>query len=80
MRDLDWIYAVRDRVLADIRANPPRGPLLGEPAPRERKPCRYGHLDGRRDNGYCIGCDLERKRRRARKVAPGRSEGAVGGA
>ena len=64
MRALAELQFIRDRVIADIRANPPRGPLLGEPGPREPKPCKRGHRDGRRANGYCIGCDLARKRAR----------------
>jgi hypothetical protein len=66
MRDLDWIYAVRDRVLAEIKANPPRGPLLVES--RRSGTCKRGHVGGiveRKGHRFCAECERERKRRKA---------------
>lgn len=64
MRDREWLDAVRDRVLAEIKAHPPVGPLLLE-EPTETRPfapaCKRGHA--RTAPGTCQEC-----RRMGRKI------------
>lgn len=65
---LEDLAFIRDRVMAEIRANPSQRPYLGEPAPRPPKTvCKHGHiigLVGRTSSGQCRGCDQLRKRQR----------------
>jgi len=67
VKSLADLRFIAERVLADIRANPPTGPLLGE-APagsRKRDVCRRGHVGApKRSNGGCVEC--YRAGRRAR--------------
>lgn len=64
MRTIEELVFIRDRVLTWMAENPPPlGSLLGEPAPRLSKPCKWGHTEGRRADSHCIGCDVDRKRR-----------------
>lgn len=58
------LHAIRDRVLAEIAANPPTGPLLGE-SPRVET-CRAGHPLVPRSGGrrYCPPCRNARRRER----------------
>ncbi len=71
MRPIDEIRFIYDRVMAEIKANPPRGPLLVEheptPAPEA---CARGHVDwfARKDGQR--GCRTCRKAyRRAKRQA-----------
>lgn len=67
MRPLAELQFIRDRVLAEIRANPPMGPLLGKkPIGRPRKPaCPRGHVNPQRyKGGHCVLCDRDRQRAR----------------
>jgi hypothetical protein len=63
VRSPDELRFILARVLAEIRANPPGGPLLTERGLRHhRTTCLRGHdKEGRRD---CPTCERDRKRRR----------------
>lgn len=63
--DLRFIAA---RVLAEVRATPATGPLLGTPEPRARASvCKRGHVEaGRTNGGHCRECERERKQRARR--------------
>lgn len=69
MRPISELRFIAARVWAEIRANPPRGPLLGEADPET---CRRGHTafvrraDGRR---RCSECDRQRPRGRRAEVS-----------
>jgi hypothetical protein len=64
MRPRAYLDFVRDRVLAEIRATPPTGPLLTElPPPTTSRPCKRGHDTGRYRDGQCIACKALRDRR-----------------
>lgn len=56
---------IRDRVLAEIRATPPAGPLLTDHEPQPaRETCKRGHpLSQRSGQRYCRVCNAERVRR-----------------
>ena len=71
MRDRAWLDFIRDRVLAEIRANPSQHPYLGEERvghrPR-RETCDRGHqLTGDGTKRRCLEC--RRLRQRARRSA-----------
>lgn len=69
MRSLDDLVFIRDRVLAEIRANPSVRPYLGE-ASRAQATCREGHpISGLGRQRRCAECHAAWKRQR-------RAEGA----
>lgn len=69
MRPRDELDFIRDRVLAEIKANPPRGPLLTEmPPTRPSRTCKRGHVGAdRRRDGQCVVCDMEKPTKRRKK-------------
>lgn len=65
MRDLATVKFILARVMDEIRANPPSGPLLVEtPTRRPDWECRYGHLAWAWRSGlwYCADCRNARRR------------------
>ena len=71
MRPLADLRFIAARVIAEVRATPPSGPLLTEPrGPRARKTaCKNGHADaGRTKSRQCRACERERKRRDRRNA------------
>lgn len=68
MRSLDDLRFIAARVLAEVRATPPTGPLLGtdHPVGRPRaEVCMRGHEGAGRDRqGHCRACRRERRRER----------------
>jgi hypothetical protein len=68
VRTREELKFILDRVISEIRANPPHGPLLGE-APRGRPKsatCKRGHEAGRDKQGHCYECERVRKGRDGR--------------
>lgn len=58
MRPQEELRFIRDRVMAEIRANPPQGPLLTDH-------CRNGHVSPEREaDGHCKECRRDGRRRR----------------
>ena len=72
MRPREYLDAVRDRVLAEIRANPPTGPLLTEkPARPLPDACKAGHVGMMVRHGPNRRCsECERLRKAARRKEP----------
>jgi hypothetical protein len=71
MRPRDELDFIRDRVLAEIRANPSTEPLLG-PKRSKRTQCRRGHtawVVSGRGKRICRTCDVLRKRTSRQEVA-----------
>jgi hypothetical protein len=70
VRDRATLDFIRDRVLADIAANPSIRPYLGEDAPRvghrpRREACDLGHpIVTRNGRRQCVECDRARSRAR----------------
>lgn len=68
MRDIATLRFIRDRVLSEIAAHPPTGPLLGEtPTRAPRTTCRNGHAAlYRQPSGElrCAECRRQQDRRR----------------
>ncbi len=71
VRSLEDLAFIRDRVLAEIRANPPRGALLGEePTKRPDWACKRDHTGAwkwRSGYWYCGAC-RNAKRAAARRM------------
>lgn len=70
---LEELRFIAARVIAEVRATPPEGPLLGETPPRPKRsrvPCqKLGHAGtGRAANGLCRACDIQRKRAARRRM------------
>ena len=66
MRSMADLAFIRDRVLAEIRANLPAGPLLEEtPTKRPDWACKRGHSDAwkwRSGSWYCGACRNAKRR------------------
>lgn len=73
MRSLEDLRFIRDRVLAEIAATPPAGPLLVEPTRRARSSvCQRGHEAMREIGGKWKCAECQRIGKNRRRAAAGR--------